>query len=539
MRYSRNLRLQVLVLAFALVSVAVLPAASARAFSGLPRQDRWRWLIQDRSDAEVRAAQSHASQRLRSTDDLLPAGKYTDYTVAGVWRHVSVGRWSAGYLPGELWLQYQATGDTAWRSRAKTRQAPIGALVASSTPDSGVRYFYSYANGYRLTGDASMRSIAMTAAASTAKKYEPRLGMLRSRGSADGFIVVIDEMMNLQLLFWGARNGGPPEWRDAAIQHALAARREFVRPDGTTYHLIVFDETTGAVKEYRAGQGAAPDSTWSRGQAWAIYGFTTAYRETGDERFLETARLVADRFLADLPPDLVPYWDFEAPGIPNQPRDSSAAAIAASAIAELAILDPLAEQRAKYTRAARGIVTSLASPAYLTVGTSHAAILAHGTYDRLNSKYDSGLAWGDYFFLEAMLRLRLLPSAIPAQRVFAVSESSHVGTDSVSNAFDRSVSTSWTSKGSGQWIRLRLVGHKRVSRIAIATGDGASRSARYTLKVSSDGSEWRTLATVVSCGRSERLETFDVPDTMARYVRVECEGATEDTVNRISEVRVY
>jgi unsaturated chondroitin disaccharide hydrolase len=205
-------------------------------------------------------------------------------------------------------------------------------------------------------------------------------------------------------LFWASKHGGQAEWYNMAVSHALKTRQEHVRPDGSTYHVVTFDPATGLVRSKGTAQGYSATSTWARGQAWAIYGFTMTYRETGDARFLDTARRTADYFLAHLPSAQVPYWDFQAPNIPNEPRDSSAAAIAASGLLELSRLEPDVIRQHNYLSGALAMLGALASPAYLAEGTANSAILLHGTNNKPGGDYDTGLIWGDYYFLEALLR---------------------------------------------------------------------------------------------------------------------------------------
>jgi unsaturated chondroitin disaccharide hydrolase len=213
--------------------------------------------------------------------------------------------------------------------------------------------------------------------------------------------------MNLQLLFWGADHGGPPSWREMALEHARTAARDFVRSDGSTFHVVEYDPATGAVRARGTAQGYAPWSTWSRGQAWAIYGFSAAFRETRDPALLSAARRVADWYLAHVPPDHIPFWDFDAPQAPAAaPRDSSAAAVAASGLLDLAALDPVAENRVKYSAAARETIVALSSPHYLS-RTQGGAALLHGALNYWSpSTIDVGLSFGDYFFIESLMRLR-------------------------------------------------------------------------------------------------------------------------------------
>jgi unsaturated chondroitin disaccharide hydrolase len=232
----------------------------------------------------------------------------------------------------------------------------------------------------------------------------------RGRGARSDFRVIVDSMMNIELLFWASEHGGGRGLAAKALAHARTVARTHVRPDGSTFHEVVFDSRTGAVKRKRTAQGYSDSSTWARGQAWGLYGFTMAYRETGDAGMLTTARRVAYYYVSHLPPDHVPYWDFQAPAIPRAPRDSSAAAIAASGLLELSQLDPKPEAREYWLAAARATLRSLSSKAYLAKGTKSQSILLHGTSNKPHGHYNRGLIYGDYFFLEALLRYRALPA---------------------------------------------------------------------------------------------------------------------------------
>jgi unsaturated chondroitin disaccharide hydrolase len=214
--------------------------------------------------------------------------------------------------------------------------------------------------------------------------------------------VLIDSMMNLELLLWAADHGGGGDLRTIAVNHALTVRRNNVRPDGSTYQMVVFDPRTGRVRSKQTVQGLSADSTWSRGQAWGITGFTTVYRETRDARFLQTARQLADYFLAHLPADHVPLWDFDAPA--GDPKDSSAAAIAASGLIELAQLDPDGSRRGRYLTAAKQILDALSSPPYRSSVTGPPSILLHGTQNKPKGVADVGLVYGDYYYLQALAR---------------------------------------------------------------------------------------------------------------------------------------
>src|SRR5918995_2127126 len=361
----------------------------------------------------VRADLEFAQDTLAATAASIPPRRYPARTGPdGDWVTTGPSAWTGGFFPGGLGLAYGATGDPYLRSQAEARLAGLrGQRRDTSGNDQGFKLFGSFGNAHRLTGEDGYRRVLLRGAESLASRFSPVVGATRSwgSGSSPDFTVIVDNLMNLELLFWASKHGGDPALYGMALSHALRTMRNHVRRDGSTYHVVDYSPATGLVKRRRTRQGYARDSTWSRGQAWAVYGFTMAYRETGDPRLLETARRTADWFITHLPPDRVPYWDFDAPGIPNAPRDSSAAAIAASALLELAALEPDAARAARCRGSAESIIGSLSSADYLARGRPTGAILMHGTQDRPRESYDTGLVFGDYYFLEALLRYRSTP----------------------------------------------------------------------------------------------------------------------------------
>lgn len=486
-------------------------------------------------DAQIRGAQSYAKSSVSATERRTPKNRYTYYTTGNAWNLRAANGWISGFLPGELWLNYQLTGDSWWRKRAVARETAIGAQkISSNSTDLGFQFFSSYARGYRLTGDTSLRKVALKAGKYQAARYTPRIGLVRSRNTPADYHVIMDDMMNLQVLWWGARNGGSKSWSTIAHQHAVKVARDFVRPDGSAYHLVIYDNTTGEVKQKTSSQGFSADSTWARGQAWAVHGFATSYRETGDPFLLETARKVADRFLLDLPADHVPYWDFKAPNIPLEPRDSSAAAIAASGLLDLARTDPDPANRLRYAAGAREILSSLSSPAYLSAGSGNPAVLLHGTMNFWGNSTDIGQSIGDYFYLEAMLRLRQLPPEGSALAVRSVKASK----GRAARATDGSLSTAWTSTGK-QWLRLDLGTPAVVNAVAVGVYRGDSRAAPLRILVSVDGKHWKAVSRTISSGETRGLETYTFSARMARYVRIECAGTTAGKSNALTEVRIY
>jgi unsaturated chondroitin disaccharide hydrolase len=381
-----------------------------------------------RADDPLLAAIDHdfafAAEQLEAAVESIATNRYPSSTTpSGAWSTTDAAAWTSGFFPGSLWLLYDRTGDVTWKTAAESWLVALeGQKYDTSTHDVGFKIFPSFGNGQRLSGSEAYRQVVVTAAGSLATRYSPTVGAIRSWNgpTASDFRVIIDNMMNLEILFWGARNGGDPAWYSMAVNHALTTRLQHVRPDGSTYQVVNFDPATGQVKSKSTHQGYDDESTWSRGQAWAVYGFAMSYRETGDSRFLDTAHVVADYFVSHLPADSVPFWDFELPSTSGEPKDSSAAAIAAAGLLELAQLEPDPANSKGYLSAARAILASLSSPAYLAEGTNNAAILLHGTQNRPDGRYDTGLAYGDYYFLEALLRYLPEPGVLPGVGLGAV-----------------------------------------------------------------------------------------------------------------------
>jgi Viral BACON domain/Glycosyl Hydrolase Family 88 len=369
--------------------------------------------------------------------------------------------------------------------------------------------FTSYGNGYRLTGDPGYRDVVLQAAHSLATRYNATVGATRSWNNDPGnpssyFKVIIDNMMNLNLLFWGAQNGGEAAWTGMAVNHALTTTRTHVRADGSTFQLVTFNANSGAVISQGTVQGYRNDSTWARGQAWAVHGFTQAYAYTSDARMLATARSAADYFAGHLPADNVPYYDFQAPAS-DRPRDSSAAAIGASGLLWLARLEPDGCRAQTYLDAAKRILTSLSAPPYLSQGTPGAAsILLHGTAQHQQGDVDTGLIYGDYYFLEALLRYRDIASgttpltapACVATPVLAVSPASlsfaatqggaspPAQTLSVANSGGGSLAFSASS--SAPWLTVSASGATAPATLTVAASPAGLAPGTYTATVTVD-----------------------------------------------------
>lgn len=323
--------------------------------------------------------------------------------------------WRSGFFPGSVWYLYELTGDESYRPLAhKYSKAIEEAKNLTWHHDVGFMIYSSFGNGLRLTGEPEYKDIVLQAAKSLSTRFRPVAGILQSWDVERGWQsergwecpVIIDNMMNLELMFEATKLSGDPSFRKIAISHADRTLAEQFRPDGSSYHVIDYSLEDGAVRNRHTAQGYAHESTWSRGQAWGIYGFTVCYRETGDRKYIDMA-LKAFNFMRnhkDMPGDLIPYWDMDAPDIPGAYRDASAAAVMASALYEISTMD--VDNPRQYKNYADRIMQSLASPAYrASPGTNGNFLLMHcvGSIPH-NSEIDVPLNYADYYFLEALKR---------------------------------------------------------------------------------------------------------------------------------------
>jgi len=356
-----------------------------------------------------------ASDKLRRVAAALdPSKGYPRSTVAdGRWTQVTVQQWTSGFFAGMLWQMYALDHSSEWKALAKKWTDGLEAdKNLTNTHDLGFLIFDSFGHGYLVGAGPHYKEVVLQASRSLASRFNPRVGLIKSwdteREPDDRaswkYPVIVDNLMNLDMLFWAAKHGGEERWASIARRHALASTRIFLRPDGSTAHVALFDPGTGKLERTTTRQGYSDRSAWARGQAWAIYGFTQAYGRTGEAKLLDAARRAADFFLANLPADGVPYWDFSDPAIPSAERDASAAAIASSGLFNLARKSSGAA-RTRYRNAAQRILASLATN-YLAPESSD-AILMHAVGNRpQNSEVDVGLVYADYYFVEAIARMK-------------------------------------------------------------------------------------------------------------------------------------
>lgn len=320
--------------------------------------------------------------------------------------------WCSGFYPGTLWYIYEQTRDEAIRKEAEARLALLEPEKHfTGNHDLGFMIFCSFGNAYRITGNPLYKPTIDTAAISLATRYRPEIQSIQSWDKNKHFNcpVIIDNMMNLELLHWVSDQGGDSRFRDIAVTHANSTLERHYRPDNSSWHILDYDLATGQVIGRRTWQGASDSSAWARGQSWGLYGFTVMYRMTKDDRYLQQAQKIADFILSHprLPEDMVPYWDFDSPDIPNTYRDASAAAINASALLELAQFSDN-ELKARYLNAAEKMLITLSSDAYRAKeGENGGFILMHSLGALpFNSEVDVPLTYADYYFLEALKRYK-------------------------------------------------------------------------------------------------------------------------------------
>jgi rhamnogalacturonyl hydrolase YesR len=314
--------------------------------------------------------------------------------------------WTSGFFPGSLWYAYELTGDKKMLENARYYTNKLESIqYFTGNHDIGFIMYCSYGNARRLSPQKSDSSILVNSAISLTKRFFPKVGQIRSWDNERwAFPVIIDNMMNLELLFAMSKTTGNPLFRDIAIKHADKTMENHFRKDMSSYHVVSYNPETGLVETKETHQGYSNESAWSRGQAWGLYGYTVCYRETGDKKYLKQAKAIASYIMncPVMPKDKVPYWDYNAPKIPNEPRDASAGAVTASALLELYTITG----EKQYFSFAETTLKSLSSKKYLAkVGCNHNFILMHSV-GSIPGKFevDTPLNYADYYYLEGLMR---------------------------------------------------------------------------------------------------------------------------------------
>jgi unsaturated chondroitin disaccharide hydrolase len=320
--------------------------------------------------------------------------------------------WTSGFFPGQLWLMYEYTGKPEWKTQAQAFTANLEREKTNGgTHDMGFKMYPSYGAGYRLTKDPKYRDILIQSAKTLCTRFNPKVGCIKSWDHHENvwaYPVIIDNLMNLELLFSATKFTGDPSFYKIAVSHANTTMKNHYRSDYSSYHVVDYDTATGKVIKKNTHQGSADESAWSRGQAWGLYGFTMCYRFTKDKRYLQQAEHIATFLFnhPNMPEDLVPYWDFNAPDIPNEERDASAAAIMASGLYELSTYSVNGKS---YREKADKIMQSLTSKYRSPVGENKGFLLLHSTGHKPNkSEIDVPIDYADYYYVEALLRSKKL-----------------------------------------------------------------------------------------------------------------------------------
>jgi unsaturated chondroitin disaccharide hydrolase len=326
------------------------------------------------------------------------------HTDGGI-RMVGINDWTSGFPAGSFWLMYELTNDEYWIKTAIENTVKLnGIQYQTNTHDLGFMVYCSYGNAYRLTGNDEYKKVVVEASESLISRYNPAIGCIRSWDFGKWqFPVIIDNMMNLEMLFRASEFTGDAKFKDVAVSHADITLENHYRDNWSSYHVVDFDTLTGEPIQKQTHQGLNDDSSWARGQAWGFYGFTMCYRETGDERYLNAAENIGQFILENLPDDKVPYWDFNVSDVTDAPRDASAAAITASALYELSTFS---QNKSTWLTAANEIMESLTSEKYRTADGSNGGFILKHSVGHLpgSSEIDVALNYTDYYYLEALKR---------------------------------------------------------------------------------------------------------------------------------------
>lgn len=318
--------------------------------------------------------------------------------------------WTSGFFPGSLWYMYELTGDEYFKNEASKFTGYLHDLrYYRNTHDLGFMVYCSYGNALRLTQDESVVPIMIETADNLISRYNDTTKTIRSWDFGEWeYPVIIDNMMNLELLFWASEFTSDPKYKEIAIKHANTTLEHHFRNNMSSYHVIDYDTITGDVISKETFQGFSDDSFWARGQAWGLYGYTVCYRFTKDNKYLEAANNIANFIIDNVKThDLIPYWDYVAPDIPNAPRDASAAAITSSALLELKnYVD--GDLSKTYFEYAETIIKNLSSSAYIAKPHENFGFVLMHSVGHLpaNSEIDTPINYADYYYLESLSRYR-------------------------------------------------------------------------------------------------------------------------------------
>ncbi len=357
---------------------------------------------------------SHVSQQMEVAVQLADQLKDSVFVAPrtienGKLKLVRARDWTSGFFAGNLWMVYELTNDEKWKEKAIEYTVPLEQEQwDGGTHDLGFKMFDSFGKAYQFTGNEAYKNVVIQSAKTLATRFNPKVGCIRSWDhNADkwDFPVIIDNMMNLEMLMWAAKETGNDTLKQIAISHAQTTAKNHFRADYSSYHVIDYNPETGEVENRNTHQGYADESAWARGQAWGLYGFTMMYRETGMDEFLVQAENIAAFILKQkgIKEGQIPYWDFNAPNIPNEPYDASAAAIMVSALYELSAYSKNGNE---YKEVADRLFDTLSSTDFLaTSGENEGFLLKHSTgHLPGGSEIDVPLVYADYYYLESIIK---------------------------------------------------------------------------------------------------------------------------------------
>jgi unsaturated chondroitin disaccharide hydrolase len=355
-------------------------------------------------------AQKQVEELIERDPDYFPM-----FTMGGRWRHDhdTWTNWCEGFLPGMMWIFAQRTGEPRWRGRAERYSRILEPRKHDrDVHDLGFLFWSTWKRWFDIQGDAAIEEVVITAGHTMGLRFNERGRYLRSFVAPESSF--IDIMMNIGIIYYAAQRKDDAELLRRVQDHCLTSRRYLVRGDGSTVHEAIFDLDTGEMLRTSTHQGWRGDSAWARGQAWALYGFGTAYRMTGDEQFLDTAMRCADFFIERTPDHGIPPNDWDEPNPPRR-NESSAAAIAGSGLLQLSELIGDEGRASRYRDSAFRIATTLLTPEFLAVeDDAWEGILKHGVYHERNGLgVDESVMWGEYFFVELLDKLLGTPWTSP------------------------------------------------------------------------------------------------------------------------------
>ncbi|CAN5688450.1 glycoside hydrolase family 88 protein [soil metagenome] len=360
-------------------------------------------------------AESQVLQMLQEVKDISDSPRFFPRTFEhDTLKLVASKDWTSGFWPGILWMMYENSGKEIFNTNARYYTSlMVKELTNNDSHDVGFKVYCSYGQAYRLTNEAVYKEAIIKAAATLCTRFNSRIGCIRSwnaKGRAIGWAypVIIDNMMNLELLFEATKLSNDSTFYNIAVSHANTTLKNHYRANFSSYHVVDYDTATGNVIKKNTAQGYADESSWARGQAWGLYGFTMCYRETNNPVYLQQAEAIAGYILnnPNLPADMIPYWDYDMPDKSTAPRDVSAATITASALYELS---GYSKNSKKYLQAANKILNNVIKSYRSPLPSNHGFILLHSTgHKPVDSEVDVPIIYADYYYLEALMRSKKL-----------------------------------------------------------------------------------------------------------------------------------